>query len=222
MKNIRQHLNKPILIAIVTGLLCNYIWLHEVLFSKGWYSLQWLDGYMISVLIIIPLTVFAFIYSIHIVNKLNRKTFLISLFGLSVISMISFEIARMVLYTIYSRFFFFGLSIFVSILTVLVAIMIPVFIFSLGYYALINKLIIKTPKKAIFLFVLSIIFSVIAGLITVAIIPGFGHGKSFVDSVKMGYPIFWLNLSLGLTSMIILRWRLKNEIHENSDKTFRG
>ncbi len=207
MKTSSLNNKKPLLTGILTGFLCNCIWLYEILHSKGWTGLQWLDGHMISVFIIIPIIVFSFIYSLNLSKKLSCKAFLISIFALSIISLISFEIARVALYSLYSGFHFIVLSIFVSILIDLLAITIPILIFSLGYYALINRLITKIPKKVILLFVATIIFSVIAGLVTVVIFPGFGNGKSFIDSVKMGYPIFWLNISFGIISIIISNFR---------------
>jgi hypothetical protein len=93
-------------------------------------------------------------------------------------------------------------------LITVIGILIPILIFSVGYYSTISKLIFRIPRKAILIFVLSILLSVTFGLITVIILPGFGVGQSFIDSVKMGYPIFWLNISFGLVSIIIYRLRL--------------
>lgn len=214
MKIPASHIIKAILIATALGLLCNFIWIYEILYIKSWDGLNWLNGHMNSVFFIIPLTVCSFIFPVRLLRKIRLKNMIIAFVGLSVISLISFEIARENLYTIYSRFFGLTYSKTISILIILFDILIPVLIFSFGYYFIINRLIFRIYRITIFLFSISILFSIVFGLLTVKMYPGFGSGKFFVDSVKMGYPIFWLNISFGLISLIILKLQLKNVIQE--------
>jgi hypothetical protein len=44
-----------------------------------------------------------------------------------------------------------------------------------------------------------------ASLATVEWIPGFGNGITFVDAVKMGYPMFWINVLLGWTAFAMVK-----------------
>jgi hypothetical protein len=164
---------------------------------------------MLSVFLIIPITVASFIISLRKISDIGLKYFVISTSILTIVSLISFEIAREVLFSIYSRFFFLSHSLSVSIIIIMIGILIPTSIFSIGYYFITNKLIIKISWKAIILFILSLIFSIVCGLLTIKIYSGFGTGRTFIDSVKMGYPIFWLNISFGLISIILIRLRPK-------------
>ena len=209
MKLARPEIFRPLLYSIFAGLFCNFIWLYEIINIKGWYGLYWLNGYMLSVFLIIPITVASFIISLRKISDIGLKYFVISTSILTIVSLISFEIAREVLFSIYSRFFFLSHSLSVSIIIIMIGILIPTSIFSIGYYFITNKLIIKISWKAIILFILSLIFSIVCGLLTIKIYSGFGTGRTFIDSVKMGYPIFWLNISFGLISIILIRLRPK-------------
>ena len=196
---------RPILISIGAGIICNALWLFEIVNFKGWNSLNWLDSYMLSVFVIIPLTVLSLLTSLNYALKLGIRLLLMSFLLLCLISFISFEIARMGFYTIYSRFYFSTDS---TLLIVLTSFLTPILIFSIGYFYIIRKLIIRIPGKVILMFPFSILVSVAFGLITVRIHPGLGFGYSFIDSVKMGYPIFWLNVTFGLIVTVILRLHL--------------
>jgi hypothetical protein len=115
---------------------------------------------MLSVFLIIPITVASFIISLRKISDIGLKYFVISTSILTIVSLISFEIAREVLFSIYSRFFFLSHSLSVSIIIIMIGILIPTSIFSIGYYFITNKLIIKISWKAIILFILSLIFSI--------------------------------------------------------------
>jgi hypothetical protein len=203
MKNTASHIIQSFLIVIILGLICNCLWLYEILQIKSWTGLLWLNGYMISVFLIIPLTVSSYVLTLRLVVKTSFKNLIISLLGLSIISLISFHIAREIFYAINSRFFGFTSSHFFSIITVLTVIIVPNLIYCFGYYFMTNRFLIKIRKMTIFLFIGSIVLSIIFGLITVNINSGFGSGSTFIDSVKMGYPIFWLNIFLGIIAIII-------------------
>jgi hypothetical protein len=40
-------------------------------------------------------------------------------------------------------------------------------------------------------------------LITILLIPGFGHQTGWIDAVKMGYPVFWVTVLLGVAGVWI-------------------
>jgi hypothetical protein len=209
MKYIASNIMKAILIAILSGLLCNCLWILEIIQIKGWTGLNWLSGYMNTVILIIPLTVLAFILSLRLFEKVLLKNLITSFLLLSIISWISYEIAREFLYEINSRFFGFSNSLTISIIIVLTGILVPNLFYSIGYYYITNRFLIKIQKMTILLFFGSIVFSIIFGLITLNINSGFGSGTTFIDSVKMGYPIFWLNIFLGLIVIIIIKMNKK-------------
>ena len=207
MKQKISYIIRPMLIVILIGLLCNFIWLYEILQIKNWYGLNWLNGYMNSVFLIIPLTVCSFAIPLRLLEKISIKNLFISFLGLSVISLISFEIARQFLYLISSRLFGFTHSQFISIVIILMGFIVPNTIFCTGYYYVTNRFLIKINKRTIFLFLGSVLFSIIFGFVTVNINSGFGSGKTFIDSVKMGYPIFWLNIFFGIIAIVIFKMK---------------
>jgi hypothetical protein len=205
MKSSALHIIKAVLIVILLGIICNFLWLYEIVQIKGWIGLNWLNGYMNSIFLIIPLTVCSYILTLRRFRKIEFKNLMISFIGLSIISLVSFEIAREFIYEINSRFFGDYSSQFISIVKVLTGIIIPNLIYCIGYHFITNRFLLKLRKITIFLYLGPIVFSILFGLITININPGFGSGTTFIDSVKMGYPILWMNIFFGIIGVLILK-----------------
>jgi hypothetical protein len=54
--------------------------------------------------------------------------------------------------------------------------------------------------------IVAVFISIIpASLISIEWIKGFATSVSFVESVKMGYPLFWLNVMLGWVSYAMVK-----------------
>lgn len=194
-----------LIIAILIGFVSNFIWLYEILTIKDWQGLNWLNGYMYSVIMIIPLTMCSYIFTIRAYQKIPIKNILISFFGLSIVSWISFEMAREFFYILNFRFWGFSDSLLINILLGLIGFFIPNILFSVVFYKMTNRFLLKITMKSIFLFWGLILFSVVLGLLTIRINSGFGSGRSFIDSVKMGYEIFWLNIGFWIVAIIMIR-----------------
>jgi hypothetical protein len=209
MKKNPLNIISPLLISILFGLICNFIWLYEIIKIKGWYGLNWLEGYMNSVFLIIPLTISSYLISIKLFKKIEIKNMIIAFIGLSVISLVSYEISRQYLYMTNPRFF--GFFDFDKMLTLIISrgTIVPLVLYLIGFYYLTNRFLIKIPKWTIFLFLKTIILSIVFGIITIKMHTGYGYESNFIDSVKMGYPIFWLNLFLGI-NVIELMKQIKN------------
>ncbi len=196
---------KPLLLALFIGILCNFLWLYEILSIKSWVGLNWLNGYMNSVFLIIPLTVSTYVLSMRLLKRISIKNILFAILILSFISFISFELARRVLYIVHSKFFVLSYSQLSSILLISTGILVPNLIFSIGYYYVTNKFLIKTAKRTILLFLGTVILCIAFSLLSIKLVSGYGSGHNFIDSVKMGYPVFWLNILLCVSAVIIFK-----------------
>lgn len=76
-------------------------------------------------------------------------------------------------------------------------------LFSFGFYFATSKYLQKLKIWTVFLFPLIIVMSCIFGTLTIKIHSGFGSSTDFIDAVKMGYPIFWLEIFLGTYAFLI-------------------
>jgi hypothetical protein len=194
---------KTIFVTILAGILNNFTWLFEIVKIKGWDGLHWLDGYMGSVFLIIPVIVLSYMYSIRYhLGQSNTHT-IVPFVGLSVIGLISFEIAREFLYLIYSGRLMFSYSRMEISIIIVTGLILPNLIFSVGFYLITHYFMIKIRRRTVVLYIIAIVLSTGLGYLTVHFNRGFGTGTAFIDSVKMGYPIFWLNLFLGILPMLI-------------------
>ena len=62
----------------------------------------------------------------------------------------------------------------------------------------------KKNKKANAIFIdLFALLTIPLSMISVKVIPGFGSGSDWIDAVKMGYPVFWMIASLGISGLMI-------------------
>ncbi len=84
------------------------------------------------------------------------------------------------------------------------------FLALLGYllialiYALLIPFINKRKRvPAYLLLLLAFLVTPFLSMVSIKIWPGFGTGTDWVDAVKMGYPVFWTTLTLGLTGFLI-------------------
>ena len=66
-----------------------------------------------------------------------------------------------------------------------------------------HKLIKKNKKINVLFITLLLLLIIPLSLLTIQIYTGFGHGTDWIDAVKMGYPIFWTTMFLGLIGLII-------------------
>lgn len=177
-------------------------WLYEIVEIKGWYSLNWLSGQLYSPYIATLFSVFAFMAPFFINRQLTPKNTIICIIIFYMTNIICFEIGKQLCYAMYSKFWW--LSGTTSDIIIMALIALFLFIF-LGFtYRLTTHKFIKRNRKISTLFITLLLLLITPlSLLTIQINSGYGHGTDWVDAVKMGYPIFWTTILLGVSGIII-------------------
>jgi|GEM_PF-3775189 len=176
------------------------LWLYEILEIQGWYNLNWADnGALYSPYIAALLVVFAFIVPFIISKQATAYKILLPSIILYAVNMICFKIGEYLCHKMLS-FWFVPMPISDIILGFSLFILIGFF-----YWLITHKLIKRNKKiNIIFITLLAILIIPLSSL-TIEINSGFGSQRGWVDTVKMGYPIFWTTMLLGVGGILIAR-----------------
>lgn len=189
-------------IVVILSLLGNAFWLFEMNTILDWHSMGWLYVHLKTPYIITLLTVLAFVIPIHIakpgITPLKSVTAVVALY---ISSSFIYYMGKSVCYSVYSVLAPLSFVIGFIILATLVIFSLLGFI----YWFTTNRLLLPNKKKNILLLAVISLLAIPAAWATVYILPGFGYGNDWVDAVKMGYPVFWITLLLGIGSIIISR-----------------
>lgn len=187
--------------VVVLSVAGNAIWLYEINNCIGWHSLAWLHVHLVSPYIIALFTVSAFILPLIFKNKINYLEVLLAVSLLYLTSIILYKIGKDLCFFLYR--FMAPPVLLISILVV--SCIVVFFILGFTYWAVSNRLLVANKKRNIILIAIMGLLSIPAAWATVYILPGFGCCNDWVDAVKMGYPVFWITLLLGISSIIIAR-----------------
>ena len=187
-------------LPFVFGLLSWAAWLAEIVYGIGWKSLDWLWEELASVYFVTALAVMSYLSPILLFSRQTPWTTILLCFsGMYISSLAGFFGAKNVFFTLYSKI---PPSEHIGLVWSL-------FFITLGVAAAFFYLKQIYLFKSHSLHVLTLMFvflSVIpASIITVDWLPGLGNASSFVDAVKMGYPVFWINVLLGQTTYAMVR-----------------
>jgi hypothetical protein len=191
-----KNLLTAILIIFILSAVGMGLWLYEILKIKGWYSLTWLSEQLYSPFIATLFAVFAFMTPFVVCKQTTAKKIIFSTIILYVISILCFSVGKDLCYALYGRFYFWKTQDIVLYLSTGI-ILFP----SLGIiYWFVTNQFIKKNKKINMLFITIFIIGVIPiSIFTIELNKGFSTQSGWVDVVKMGYPIFWITMALGLS-----------------------
>lgn len=190
-----------LIIPILLGTLSIAIWLYEINSIVGWNSLDWLSQELYSVYIITFLAVASYLLPSAKISNVSTTKVLACGITMYLAAIGAFVLARGVFYDLYSRvpesinastwsiWKLFGI---VSLVAVV-------------FFLLKQWFLDATDRFHILTLVVALIAVVPMSLISVEYVPGFGVDDHFVDAVKMGYPVFWTNVLLGVTSFLMSR-----------------
>ena len=194
--------NKFLLLLIaILAIASSGIWLFEITVVKGWHSLNWLSGTLFAPFICTFLAAIVYLSPFYL-NKFTLKNILVSLVILYAVNLLCFFIGREICFLLYCRYCIWSASGLVILL--LVALLVTFFL-GFAYWYVTNKFLRKLSKKYVFFISLGVITSVPFSILTIHIYSGFGSQTGWVDAVKMGYPIFWCVLLLGLLGIKIAK-----------------
>lgn len=176
------------------------IWLFELLKIVGWEGLRWVGHQLYSPYICTLIATISFLVPFFINNRIRIKKVIVSLLILYGINIFCFEINRQLCYALYCDACYWSVTQFNLILVVEFTVFV---LLGFIHWYVSNKLLIKNRKINILYITILLLLSIPLSFFTININTGFGTEKGFIDMVKMGYPVFWTTLMLGISGMMI-------------------
>ncbi len=182
------------------------LWLYEIAEIKTWCSLNWVREELYSPFFISLIPVLAFMTPFFVNRQLAALSSIISIIILYAANMICFLIGAQLCYEQYDKLFLLVLSSdeHYFIFATLKGFSLYLFL-GFTYWLTTHTFLKKNKKINAFFITLLLVLTIPLSLLTIQINTGFGSGTDWVDAVKMGYPIFWTTMLLGLTGIIIAR-----------------
>lgn len=183
------------------SLLAWICWLLEILFVKGWYSLNWLNGGLYSSYFGLLLAAYTFLLPFKLTGIATKKLIL-PFFLLLIVNAICYEAGKHLCYAVYCRFCFWDIKNIIIIFS-LAFLLLPFIGFF--YWLIATKLLRKIKKIHILYISLFVFGAIVLSNLTIYISTGFGAQTGWVDVVKMGYPVFWMIFALGVSGILVTK-----------------
>ena len=178
------------------------LWLFEILFSKGWYSLQWLSGTLYSPYLTTFIVVLAFLMPFMVSKQVAGKKLLLSAGILYTVSIFCYEAGKQLCYSLYCRFCFWSLKDIILLFSVALVLFVLI---GFVFWFVAHKFIKRSKKINIVYMCLLALAVIPLSLFTIRVNKGMGHGVDWVDTVKMGYPVFWITLLMGVSGILMAK-----------------
>lgn len=188
-----------LMLPVILGILSVTIWILEIRYFIGWDGIEWILFDMKSVYLVALFSVLSFVLPPVIIGYSNSKRALIAALILYVFSIFAFFLSKQIFRQLYLKIGEKDHVIYVWLLIFLVTITAAIF------YLTKDIFLFKSEKFHIMTIVAVFISIVPASMITIEWFRGFAVTESFVEAVKMGYPIFWLNILLGWVSYVMAK-----------------
>ena len=208
-----QQLKHSLITVFLLSLLCWAIWLYEIVAKIGWASLEWLSEDLFSPYLICLIVSVAYIHPFWVRYRNIDSKLILTTLTLFVLNISVFLLSDVVLRTIFSRLGFLTSGLYKFTFST-----ITILIFGLGYFFVTDKLIFPIKKKYAALFLACPFLMFVLGLITNFFIRGFATNWGLVDSIKMGFPQFWICVLMGLMGIVISSSYDEDENTEGVDK----
>jgi hypothetical protein len=194
---------KALSIIFLLAFAGNAIWLYEVVKIVGWQGLTWLNIRLYSPYFGCLLAACAYLVPFLISRRLNLKNIFISMIILFSTNLICFELGKGLCYSTFAHFPLPGFSLPFKIY-LLDSVLLYLFL-GLIYKITTGKFIKKSWKVNMLFIALILVFANPLSIISIEINSGYGTGTSWIDAIKMGYPIFWTTILLGISGILIER-----------------
>lgn len=182
------------------------LWLLEINLVKGWYGLAWLHGGLYTPYIATLLAAMAYTFPYLLTNRFHTKKAGVATVIFYFTNVICYMGGKTVCYNMFCRFCLWSVA---DVYILLSIGLVMCFLFGLIHWYITKRLIIKIRKFHILTFSLLPLTAIALSVLNILLIPGFGSQSGFIDAVKMGYPVFWTILLLGLTAFAFSKKAIK-------------
>lgn len=209
----KQYLLISFIFTLLLALTANLVWLYEITEVFGWNSLNWLKQQAKSIYLINLFVILAYLFPFLWKRRNSLYHISIAIIVLYFGSMIAFFVAKELLFLYYSRVIAMKIS-WLIVSFVFICLMMSL-IYHIVTYHFIQK--VKFIQTLLLLFAMLLVF--LQSNISIQLWIGFGNARGFVDSVKMGYPYFWIIINLGIAGYLSSTLLEKNtEIQHTDDQ----
>jgi len=186
------------LIPLLVGGICISLWMYELHQVIGWQGVKWLRQPIQSVYVITFLVVVTFLLPLVVVLKMPigwTLFYVVLLYGASLMAFFS---AREMFHTLYTRGLVLGDEALIAYsIWKLLGIVI---LLSIVYFIPMRHFHRRTDGMHVLTIIVALISVIPASIICVESIPLWNHRAAFMDAVKIGYPVFWVPVFLGMLS----------------------
>jgi hypothetical protein len=189
---------KHVFFSLFLSISAQAIWLAEICLVKSWKGLNWLHEELYSPILCASLVSFAFLY--HFWDRRKQSLAILIFVGLSLVNCLFYWAGKSFFYMLFSKF---SLLYFSQPMKYLLLALLGYLLIALIYAWVLPFNDTRRRIATYLLLLLAFIVTPFLSMASIKIWPGFGTGTDWVDAVKMGYPIFWTTLTLGLTGFFV-------------------
>lgn len=175
-------------------------WLYEIVEIIGWPYTKWLTHTIYSPYIITFFAAFGYSIPFLLTTTVKTGKILIVLFLLYIVNIAFFEVSRFLCYILYCRQCLSSAIMLVFFITLAFSLF-P--LFGLVYWWITNKYIMPCKRRVIAIIAIFAFLMLPLSMVTIWLFPGLGTGTDWVDAVKMGYPVFWVIILLGISGIAV-------------------
>jgi len=186
-------------IPVLFGAFSVLLWLSEIIHIVGWLGIEWIIKDLKSVYIITLLAVLSYVLPILILSKVKSRNIVKSVVLLYLFSLLGYFATKEIFRQLFDKIGYDTHVLYVWLLILDVTLIAAIFYYVKQYFLL------KSERFHLMTIVAVFISIIPASLITIEWIKGFAPTESFLDAVKMGYPVFWLNVLLGWVSYAMVK-----------------
>ena len=186
---------------VALGALSTAAWLGEVVLVKGRVGLAWLDGYPYASFVAIACVVLSVVLPVRASRQIEPGRIVAFFVLAGLLSLVSFVMSRAAIYDLHSRAS--------ALLDGATSLRVPrdaavlvgaAIVTAVGFTAAGRVLLAPVSwwLSAVFLAALALVLPV--SILTIHVVPSFNGHTDYFQVVKMGYPVFWTNVLMGLAS----------------------
>jgi hypothetical protein len=197
-------------ILALGGLSCA-AWLAEVALLKGWEGLRWLESYPNAAFVGIPCVVLSVVLPILISRRTKPRHVALFVASACLVAWLSFSLARNALLELHSTsaawMVLAGERAMALTFTLrhLGALVSAGVLAALGFTVAMRIFLAHVGWWTAGLFLLAIALVMPMGKLTILVMPALNGQTDYLHVVKMGYPLFWTNVLMGLASWLAVR-----------------
>ena len=195
---LKKTLSAIAILALVSWL----AWIIEVKVITGWEGLRWLLVELYTPYFICFSVALSYIFPFWLKYGTIDSKLVLTLLTFFMLNLTAYLLSEAVFKTVHTPtaiylsqgeiigFYFLQVAVFA--------------LYALGYYFITYKLIMPIAGQAVLVFMACEILMFVLGILVNVVFRGFGSHYGLIDSIKMGYPQFWICILMGFAGIFVV------------------